>query len=135
MDEPWGSGHSKSGFRPVRVELIECTPPLEEPFAPIFVDLIVNSEGERLGKWMTFGWQGYPNKRDIQCWPFVIDGKGNVDFGGGWTNSEDRYGRTDLFEGPVQLGRLVEFGTEAEGMAEYRIERLHWQDDLISQAS
>jgi hypothetical protein len=111
-------------IRFVRVELREAPPPNEDPSAPIFIDLAVAGE-RKSGKWLVFGWRGTPGKRDVECFPFVIDQHGQMDFGSEWEFGGDRYGQTDLFEKTIRAGELVRFDVGGEGRFEYRIFRIH----------
>lgn len=121
------------GIRFLRLELHESPPPNTEAFAPIFVDLAIDSHHRKVGRWLAFGWRGHAGKRDVECYPFVIDWQGRIDFGSACANDGDRYGSTDLPSIRITEGELIRFDFGNEGKADYRIQRLHDLKVLVRQ--
>ena len=118
----------KGTMRPVRVTLFDCGTKSGDPFAPVQIDLIVDDVGKRFGRALGLGWQGYPNNGNR--WPFVVTHSGEVDFGSGLSDAADRYGDTNLFQVTIREGQLVNFGARSQSIREYRIEKIHYLDEV-----
>jgi hypothetical protein len=95
----------------------------DNPGAPSFyVDAIVDDTGEILGKHTLFGVQGRFERRDEHFEPFVLDSRGQIDWGDGFDKAaNDRFGTLDLRDGPVTMGRLLHLRTDNYGTHCYRI--------------
>ena len=87
--------------------------------SPFCVDVIVDDNGEMLGKHALFGLYGWFDRARGQLQPFVLGVDGRLDWGDHASDS-DRQGSVDLRDGPVLEGRLINY-RDSHGPATYRI--------------
>ncbi len=95
-------------------------PTVDNPgVAPFYIDAIIDDGGEILGLHSLLGVLGRFDRKDECFEPFVLDFRGEVDWGDGFDKSNDRYGRLDLRDGPVMIGRELRLGSDV-----YRIKNV-----------
>lgn len=92
----------------VRVQLRWVDDPED---TPVIVDLHIDSLENRqvVSQWPMLGLSGSTMpQRDGVLWPFVLHRDGQIDWGYGLgEDRRNRFGRTDLLDGPIRAGRRV----------------------------
>jgi hypothetical protein len=109
----------------MRYVRVFAEPTVDNPEShPLSVDAIIDDAGNILGRHALFGLSGNFERADEHFEPFVLSSKGRADWGDGFDASNDRYGDTDLRDGPLIAGRLFSFTTNDWGTERYRIARI-----------
>jgi hypothetical protein len=98
----------------------------DNPHAPpIYVDAIIDDDANIIGRHALFGLQGRFDRKDEHFEPFVLDHKGQMDWGDGFDSKpNDRLGNFDLRDGPLNVGRLLKLRTYNYPICRYRIARV-----------
>ncbi len=93
-----------------------------QSLTPILIDAIIDDANNIVGVHPLFGVQGDPERRRSgeRFEPFVLDVTGLLDWGDGFDPTNDRYGKLDLHNRPVAIGRILtlNYGARPE---QYRI--------------
>jgi hypothetical protein len=90
--------------------------------SPFYVDAIVDDAGEIQGRHALFRVQGRFERRDEHFEPFVLDSRGQIDWGDGFDQAaNDRFGTLDVRDAPQTKGRLLTLQTRNYGTQRYRI--------------
>lgn len=105
----------------VRIRLDPTIDNCDDP--SFWFDLVLNHQNRVAGKHMAFGLNAEMKRRDVHFYPVVLFRSGQLDFG--TTYGVDQFGETDLLDGEIIKGRLIEIRVRIQGVLKllrYRIE-------------
>lgn len=110
-------------MRYVRIRLDPTIDNQAEP--PIWIDAVLGEDNRIIGNHAIFGILGDFDTRDVQFEPFVLDSKGQTDWGTGFDQpANERYGMLDIRDYPVIEGQLLTSSSPNYRSCRYRITRI-----------